>query len=470
MRNEWMSRTSRWVAILLLCMINAVLLAAPVHAAAQMPHAAADTVTLTLDNPGTTFIYGQTPGPTFTAVVTFGTKPTWNHYWTVSGKTDGGGTFDGNYSPIFSPDGMTMTFSGMVASFPIQVGLRTATASFTNPETNVTTTSNSVQFTVYKATAGLSCSIDGTITHFIGAGQTLHVAMAPSYTGYIPVDGKDGTYTVTFDGPTHKTYPNLVSDSNDRVTVPGPTQIGKYLLSCAFSGTDSFTSATYADTHPYTVSAMHSPSSVQLFTNPTTLVTRQNLDFYVVFHAAPGLPTPTGTFQIWIGPYYSDSLPLSPNGDYLVHFSPLSSLYNVSKITIKYWGDIYYNEATFNFPLTNPSISGSSSGNGGSGGTQTQATATTSTTGTPGTTATADATPTAGSAGGVIPSATPPAGDTGIFWLIGGLVLLVLAGLGTTGVIVFYQRRRANSPVDAFPAQSSALSGDDTLPFTRYDR
>ncbi len=475
MRNEWMSRTSRWVAILLLCRINVVLLAAPVQAAVHTPQAAADTVTLTLDNPGTTFIYGQTPVPTFTAVVTFGTKPAANHFWGITGHTDDGASFGSN-SPTTSPDGMTLTFTNMTVSLPINVGSRTATANFTNLETSMTATSNPVTFTVNQATTLLSCSIDGNAERFEGVGQTLHVRMAPTtYHGQVPVDWQNGTYTVTFDGPDHITFPNLAPDSNDEVTVPGLSQNGKYLLSCAFSGTPSFTSATFTYTLAYTFSAEQSPSSVQLFTNPTTLVARQNLDFYIVFHPAPGLPTPTGAFQIWMGQYYTDSLQLSPKGDYLIHLYPLPSVTGINQISIRYWGDIYYNEANFNFPLTNPAIPGSSSGSSGSSGTQSsgtqwQATATTSTTGTPGATSTADATPTVVGAGVVPPAATPPTGNSGIFWLIGGLVLLILAGLGTTAGIMLYRTRRAKSPPGAFPVHSPAPpSSDATQPFSHYD-
>ncbi|MFI5274264.1 MAG: hypothetical protein ACHQ4H_14620 [Ktedonobacterales bacterium] len=223
------------------------------------------------------------------------------------------------------------------------------------------------------------------------------------------MDWQDGTYNVSLDGPTHVTSSNLAPDSNDEVTMAGPTQNGKYLLICTFNGTALFISNSYTDTLAYTFSAQHSLGSTQLFANPTTLVAKQSLNFYIVFHAAPGLPTPTGQFQIMIGQYYTQAYWIRSAGDFLLHLNALPSLIGVSEISIRYWGDIYYDEATLNFPLTNPPIPGGG-GSGGSGsGNNPQPTATAD--GVAGGTASAKATSTADATPTV--EATSPAGAAG---------------------------------------------------------
>lgn len=482
MRRKWTSPIGRWLATLLLTMVGALLLALPARAAAHTPHAGADTVSLSIDN-GTTFTFGETPQPTFTAVVTFGTKPTANYYWTVSVRLEDGATISGGSSPATSPDGMTLTFTRMTPSTTITVGQHTASASFSDPGMGTTVTSNPVSFTVNKATPNLTCSIDGTSANFVGTGQTLHVRMAPTApTGQVPVDWQDGTYTVTLDGPTHLTIPNLAPDSNDVVTVPGPSQIGKYLLGCAFSGTASFTSVTYSDALPYTFSALNGLGPVELFTNPTTLAAQQKLDFYIVFHAAPGLPTPTGEFVIWMGSsYYTNSLQVGPTGDTLIHLNPLPSLYGVSQITVRYWGDVYYNEATVNFPLTNPPIpagviggSGGNSGGSGSGsfGNNPQSAATATAGGTAGAQATpsAEATSTAVIPRGVASSKPAAPGDNSGPFLMVILALLVLAGLGVAGGVIYLTRRAKSPPggdshtAGTAPAPPPASPHHDTMP------
>lgn len=480
--------SARWLALLLVALFSASLLAAvPAQAAAlapRSPHAAADTVTLTMDNAGTNFTYAGSPVPTFTAVVTFGTKPTANYFWGLSGKLDSGQAFGSN-SPTTSPDGMTMTFAHMPVSAPIPTGQHTAIATFFDPGTNTTATSNSVSLTVNKAAASLTCSIDGNGFHFEGAGQTLHIRMAPTAltAQQVPVDWQDGTYTVTFDGPTHLSYPNLAPDSNDEVTVTAPSHIGQYQLVCAFSGTALFT-PTDSPADTYTFSAQNPLGSVQLFTNPTTLVANQKQDYYFVFHAAPGLPAPTGQFSIYIGPnYYTEPIWLSSSGDALVHLNPIPSIEGVTKISVQYYGDAEYNVAWVYFPLTNPPISnsggsgGSSGSGGGSSGSNGQATPTVGGTATAQPTGTVEATPTASGASGLLgPTSSSPGTGVGLVQVI-ILVLLILLGLGAAAGAALYLTRRAKrarlaasqaSPTP--PVSSPASSYQDTIPFTRDDR
>lgn len=240
------------------------------------------------------------------------------------------------------------------------------------------------------------------------------------------------------------TYSNLTSDSNFVVTVTAPSQIGSYTRSCTFNGSANYAPTTVSTTNPFIVSALHSLGTVQLFTNPTTLVAGRNLDFYVVFHPASGLPMPTGQFSIWIGNYYTNAIALGPTGDYLIHLSPLPSLAGVSRIEIFYMGDKYYKESNVYFPLTNSPIpSGTTAGGSGNGslgaGNNPQGTATVQ--GTPSATDSAS-TPTVAGAGVGI-SYPPPQGNSGLpLILILVVVGLMIAG-GAVGGGIFLMRRRA---------------------------
>lgn len=480
-------RMRRSLPILLLIVASTMLLAAPAHAAPQIQarHATADTLSLSIDD-GTTFTYAGSPQPTFTAVVVFTTKPTSNYFWSVSGYLEDGEGCGSNTSTS-SQDGLTATFTHFgCGSGPIKPGQHTAVATFLDPNTNTTLTSNPVSFTVNKADANLYCGIDGNAYRFEGAGKTLHISMVPTArtAEQVPVDWQDGTYTVTFDGPTHLAYPNLIPDSNDGVTVTAPSQIGNYQLACAFSGTPLFTPT---DSPPitYTFSALQPLGSVQLFTNPTTLAAKQNLTFYFVFHAAPGLPTPTGEFSIYFGQYFLPiNVKLDSDGTCLVRISPLPALYGISKISIQYYGDVEYNAAWVYFPLTNPPIpnsdgSGGPGGSGGgSGGGNAQATPTTGgTANAQGTaTPTAGAAPTAAGPGALVASASSLSDNNGWLVLITIVVLLIVLGLGAIAVVLYMKRRGkrssgAGDQMASIPlAQSPASSDEETIPVMHGDR
>ena len=450
MKRSWMLHAACWLAVFLLtaaATLSALLCAAPAHAAG-------DTVALTLTN-GTTFTYGGTPQPIFTAVVTLAQPLSGNYGMNVTVRLEDGETKSSPNSPTISPDGLTLTFTeiGARTGSPFTGGNHTAVATFFNPETSQTTSSNGVAFTINKASVQLSCLPRLTGAGLLGTGQTVNMEMSQTSSSSEPVDWKDATYSVTFDGPTHLSFSHLVPNSNDEATVTTPAQKGIYTVTCVFSGTASFQSATYTNSSRLTISALHKLGTVDLYTNPTTIKAGQKLDFYVVFHPAPGLPLPTGEFGISMGQYYTTMIPMGSSGANLVHVNPLPSMAGVTTIMIGYDGDINYDVAGVTFPLTNPPIpSGNNSGgsdggsNGGGKATPTAAatgTATTSTTETPGD---VTATPTAvGAAGAVTSTPNDSGGNTGLI-LIVVVALLLLGGAGTAAGIVVYRMRRASVP------------------------
>jgi hypothetical protein len=454
--DTWTSRAARWLATPLLALaitLAITLVSAPLMA--PPAHATGDTVALSINN-GTTFIYSGSPAPLFTAVVTFGTQPGGSYTWVVKIRLDDGEYFYNQYRGYQSPDGMTVTFSRITSPTPIHVGQRTATASFHNIVTGITVYSNPVTFTVNKSPTNLDCNIVGAVMNFVAVGKPVRVRMFPTGVGQVPVDWQNGTYAVTLSGPATVHALNLVPDSNDDVSVPGPTKIGKYQLTCAFNGTASFAPGTLTLGPLFTFSMLDALGSMKLYSNPTTLKAHQYTDLYVVFRPASGAPMPTGEFQIWLGSDFStDSIALSASGNNLVHLMPLPVVVSSSRIFIKYGGDFYYAPTTVSFPLTNPPIPSGGGGGGGGGGGKGQATATTAAataTAIADTTATTGgdaATPTAAGAGGVLTS-TPPGGDTNGLPLIVALAVLgMLAGLGGAAALAIYvsRRRKALAPI-----------------------
>ena len=443
---------ARWLAVFLLATATALAAVGALLVAAPSPAlAAGDTVALSLTN-GTTFTYGSA-GPNFTAVVTFGTKPAANYGWTIAVKLDTGQTLTSGNGPTPSPDGMTLTFTRIIAYDPVTAGQRTAIASFTNPGTGETAYSPPVTFTVNRASLPMACAVnnlDGEV-HFIGVGEMLPIQMEPlSGSSQLPAEWTQGTFTIKFDGPTHVAYTNLTAGSDFAISVKSPAQFGLYTLSCDFSGSTDYAPQTFTDQIRYTDSLRHALGSAQLFTNPTTLQPGTT-DFYLVLHAASGLPTPTGEFQFWVGNYYTKSIPLSASGDCRISLSGIQSMAGITKITMHYWGDVHYNIVSVDFPLTNPPIPGGapSGGSGGvTGGNGSHATPTTTATGTATTTETPGddvATPTAVGAGAVVTSTPTDTGsNTGLIMTI-VVALLLLAGAGVVAGVVIYRARRASA-------------------------
>jgi hypothetical protein len=472
MRHAWMNRIGRWLVILLLALAGTLTLIAPVRADG-------DTVTLSTTN-GTSFTYGGTK-PSFTVVVNLGAKLTGNYFLTAYISIDGGAAFGSINGGTQSPDGLTLTFTGIKPDNTVAVGQHSAVARFSNPETGITSYSGPFTFTVNKVALDMACNTEDDDT-LIGAGQPVGIQMSLFSGGPLPSEWLSGTYNVTFDGPSHVSYTNLTSDSNYVVTVTAPSQIGLYTLSCAFNGSASYTPASITSNSHYTISAMHGLGVVKLYTNPTTLASGRSADFYVEFHPASGLPIPTGQFSIWLGNHYTNAITLGPTGNYLIHFQTIPILAGVSRIEIFYMGDKYYNRAHVYFPLTNPPIPGGTNAGGsgnGSLGSGNNPVGTATAQGTPGVTATAgsdSATPTAVDAGNVAPTTHSASGDNGGLWLV---VILALVGLvivgGAVGAGIFLIRR-THIPADMGPQASRDFyappsygpPGDGTWP-PRYD-
>ncbi len=464
-----MRHSGRWLALLLLALapvaVGAVLFATPARADG-------DTVALSITN-GTSFTYGGTQ-PLFTAVVTFGTKPTANYAWSVNVKLEDGENFNSISVTSFSQDGMTLTFARISSPTLILAGQHTATASFYDQGTGTTVYSSPVSLSINQASISISCGFKEAPADafFLGVNQTLQVSITPfSGGGQLPAEWQNDSYTVTFDGPTHITYSNLVSNSDGAVTVTSPAQFGLYSMTCAFSGDANYTPETFTDYRSYTVSAQHALGSAQLFTTPTKLVPNQSYDFYLVLHPATGLPTPTGYFQIWMGNWFTHTIALTSSGNCLIRFLAPPDLSGVSQITIQYWGDINYNITGINFPLTNPPVpgdTGTSSSGTVSTGSSTHGIATPTGPANATMTPSSDATtPTAIGAGNVVHITHPQSGDNG--GLILGIIiaLLVLVGLGiTAGIAIYLLRRRASI---AAPGATQLQDGWPGAPTNQWD-
>jgi hypothetical protein len=200
--------------------------------------------------------------------------------------------------------------------------------------------------------------------------------------------------------------------------------------------------------------------TVQLFTNPTTLVSGQPVDMEVVFHAGSGCPIPDKYFSIDLfggGNYYfTKTIPINPGGDTLVHLGPLPNLTGVTNVRVDYPGDACYAPANVLFSLTNSPIPGAGGGSGGGSGGGTSPTATSV-----GSHATASPT-TAAAAGGArltpTPLGTNPRGaystntsrnqrDGALWWVI--LAALVILGGAGGGVLWWWWRGTPAVPDDA---------------------
>ncbi len=299
-----------------------------------------------------------------------------------------------------------------------------------------------------KATPTVECTVKNTDL-LMSPGTILQIQIILALQGSnVQVDQTNRIYTVQFVGPTTiTTAPPQQVDSNNMVTVPAPSQIGDYHVLCVFGGDDLFTSASgQAVGQDVLISKKLALGGAEFFSNPTTLVSNQPTDIYVVFHAGAGLPTPTGFFNVEFGySIISWGLTLGPNGDYLGH-TTIPNISGLNQVVISYNGDPYYNRKDFSFPLTNPPIPGSAKS---SGGTQGKATATVPASGTPEATATVGdgaVPPVTGTGTGSNAALVSQAGNGGMLWLWVALGVLVLGGGGAAGTVYFVRRSRRSEP------------------------
>ena len=434
--------------------VSALLVVAPAHSKAQA--AGGDTLSLAITN-GSTFVYSQQPSPRFTVTLVLAQPFSENRYYTATVTMDSGESFGGTVSSE-SQDKLTYAFDVLTNGGSITGGNRTATATFMNPDTGITVTSNSVNFTITPGTLpNFTCSLQN-LTGLANPGQSLTFNMAVSPPPTAPGDWQSSMYTIQFVGPTTITYPNLRPDSNGDVTVNAPTQIGVYgEPKCFFNGTADFGSAEASeDSISVTVSEKHALGSVQFYTNPTTPVVNQPISVYVVFHPASGLPAPTGYVSFGIVGASTGYIPLNSDGTLLVNLGPVPSDVGPSATwSVYYDGDPYYDVASVNFPLTNPAIPGGSGGGGGSGnggGTGSFGSPQATPSAGPKATATATrlATPTVTTASpnAIHPAAIASGGNATALWLAGALGVLVVLG-GAGGFFVWSRRRTALAAANA---------------------
>ncbi len=459
-------------------MLGALVVVAPAQARALA--AGGDTLSIAMAN-GSNFVYGSSTTPIFTITLVLAAPPTQNNNETASVSIDNGPLI-GSQKVSESSDQLTVVFQATTDGVSIVPGHHTASAQYDDPETGQTVYSGSVSFQMAKGNASLNCLITN-LTVPVTPGQSLTFGM--SFQGS-SVDWRHGTYTITFHGPTTVQVSNVAPDSNDNVTVHAPSAIGEYgQPDCAFNGTSLYNGATStAAGQPVLVSEEHALGAVQFFSNPTTLTAGQYANVYVVFHAAPGLPAPTGYFNIEFPnsyPYYlTRAITIGPGGATYVQIGPLPNLAGVTQAQISYSGDPYYNTAVVNFPLTNPPIPGGSGGGGGSG----QATATPK----PGTTPTTHAgaattgsdaaTPTVTTEAPNTLRATVTSGGSGaMVWLFGGAGAVILLGGAGGGFLVWSRRRQSQlaatsgaASVMAAPPPGMSPYDDRTLTNEGYQR
>ncbi len=484
------------LAILLVALTSAIA-APPTHAAARHSSAGSDTLTLSMAN-GAIFTYGSAVTPTFTAVLVLATPFTDNRSWTVQVRLENGQMFQNVDPPNSSSDQLTYTFSiqtpytSASSDSAIPPGDHTASATFDNYDTGVTTASNTINFTVTKASMNLACAIVGVLYYIWKPGQTEQIVLSESSNNQIPLDWTQGTATVTFVGPTTVIESDLQPNSGGIMTITMPSQLGWYALSCSFTGAAYYAAAVVTGINKeYLISEMSPLGGLQLYTNPTTMRANQATQMYIVFKAAPGLPIPTGTFNISIGvplSYYTDSITIGANGTVAITLAPLAILGSGAIVSIHYFGDLYYNNQAVNFSGTNPPIPGNGGGSGNGGGAGATGSAPAKPSGTPGATPGAtpigSATASATARGAATPAPSPvgltsssaPSTWTGGALLLLALVILLVAGSGV-GTFFLLSRRgdppaspagEAPTPFAPPPAYPYPYNADaDTLPHRR---
>ncbi|MDE3231331.1 MAG: hypothetical protein KGO05_15745, partial [Chloroflexota bacterium] len=276
-----------------------------------------------------------------------------------------------------SDGGTTWTGKGygdlLVNGGTIDIGAHSAVATFTNPSTNQVSTSGTVNFTISPIYEGLMCDTSGPMTARVWApGQSVTITMQSENTGSLPLDWTKGTASITLKGPITVTYSHLSMDSAGNATFTAPTTVGFYEIACSVSGVPNYTLGDTGFSSPsYLVSEGHEFGAVKLYTNPRTLTTGVPIQMYIVFVAAPGIPTPTGEFTVYIGSgsqflFLQNGAHIGSGGATSISLAPISNLYGANSITINYFGDPYYKPQEWTFTMTNPSIpgSGGSAGNG----------------------------------------------------------------------------------------------------------
>ncbi|MBA3823324.1 MAG: hypothetical protein H0X24_05365 [Ktedonobacterales bacterium] len=432
-------------------------------------HAEDYSLTLTAKTPTTTQYGFKTSGfvvvfdhPTNNPINGYGVGLSIDNGPANHGPSDGGG--------VISPTELQITYDGFAG---LSAGTHTIQAQYTIPGSSTVVSSNAVSITVSKGDVYVRCSILTVATTFLpGQSMTLGFEVSSKVSG-APVDWQQGTFIVTFNGPTTATHASLKANTNEQVTVNVPTTPGQYQVICSYGGSPNFNAADgsvlIAD-----VGQGHATGPIRLYSNPSTVQPGQAATWYVVIPPGPGLPTPTGTFRISWGFKSTNPVHVSPAGDGTIPFTFTGDGYHV--IEVFYAGDANYKPEYVDFTQTNPPIPSNSGGGGqpvpsapaGGTGTATPGTpAPTPVVGTPMPTEPATATtPIASAEPGATKHTTTDSGTGTMPIVLGSLGLLVLAG---GGGMLLWRRRTVPTSVSASEHASPQEPGelDDTVPLTR---
>ncbi len=352
MGNTRMTRAAAYIIIALIVALGIIGQAAPAHAQTQ------DTgYSITLAANGLTTIQYGNATSSFTADFIHPTdKP--SNASTVELFVANGISYTGSDVPKSRTEDLYY-FSGITG---LTVGQYQLQARYDLSTTSTWIVSNIVYVTVTKGYSSVMCHV-ATIGYTYSLGQNMTVDMGPGSV-------QDGTYTITFTGPTTLNYPNLQATLNSQtqtlqVTVHAPQTPGQYQLKCTYNGSPNLNPSSYQ--FSVIISEQHQTGAIQLYTNPTTVQSNQLTTWYVVIPAGNGLPTPTGSFDIILGNSSSLSISrpiqLSGAGDAQVQLT--TPVYVGNSVKILYFGDPVYASETPSFPLTNPPIPGSSGGTPG---------------------------------------------------------------------------------------------------------
>ena len=406
------------------------------------------------------FSYGGNTLPQYQATLTASSGTTLSTctgstFVTLTIDSDPGDTWGANSQSAPAPNTCVYTFNGMGWN-NYTPGVRTATAEATVGGQVVATAS--VTFTVNKVVTSISCFVNTPGPNF-QTGSTLQVVadvQGPS-SGYTP-DWTQSTFDVTFTGPQSVTYTNVTPDTapgTGWLTVRAPATPGQYNMTCTFDGYGEYAPSTSGNV-PEDISAFNAVGGVALYTNPTTYNPNKSCDMYIVVHAAPGGPTPTGSIAITIGPSSTALIALAADGTVLVHLGPPLQ-WSGNQINVFYYGDPSYRSTSTNFSFTNPPIPGSGDGGGSGGGSpQATASATASATTTPAATGTQYAsagTSSSGSSSGS--SGSGSSGGSPLLWIFLAVFVLGLSG----GGLAFVVRARRRTPQFSVPLQASHTTG-----------
>ena len=194
---------------------------------ASVSRAVAYNLTLTIN--GSTTITCNTSTPALNALFNHpATKP--SNGETVNLYIDNVIGNSGSITPISSTEDQ-LYYSGVSG---LSVGSHQLQVKYLLTTTSTLIVSNTITVTVAKGDiSNFTCGIvNHTYTYALGQDIILAIGLSPIIT--------DGSFSVTFKGPTTVTTPNLKLDSKSEITVKVPGTPGQYQLLCGFEGSSQY--------------------------------------------------------------------------------------------------------------------------------------------------------------------------------------------------------------------------------------